>query len=136
MSAEMQSQDSQEPDRSHGPGKTPKTGSDRSHGPGKTPEAGGITRRTALGGIGLLGVGAAGLDRLLGGAGPDGVPAQRVVPFYGRHQAGIITPQQAQLNFAAFDLRTRSLARLRELLIRWTRCLPPGGRMSRWPRAR
>jgi deferrochelatase/peroxidase EfeB len=43
-----------------------------------------------------------------------------VVPFHGAHQAGIVTHQQHQLRFAAFDLKTDSAAELRELLRSWS----------------
>jgi len=43
-----------------------------------------------------------------------------VVPFYGTHQAGIATPAQNYLQFAAFDVETDSVADLRQLLKDWT----------------
>jgi deferrochelatase/peroxidase EfeB len=43
------------------------------------------------------------------------------VPFYGEHQAGIDTPMQDRLHFAAFDLLTEDRAELRELMREWTR---------------
>ncbi|BBL78631.1 hypothetical protein RxyAA322_04850 [Rubrobacter xylanophilus] len=49
----------------------------------------------------------------------DGARDQRV-PFYGVHQAGIATPQQEHLHFAAFDLTTKSLEDVRELMRAWT----------------
>jgi deferrochelatase/peroxidase EfeB len=49
------------------------------------------------------------------------VPAARgVVPFYGSHQAGIATPTQNYLQFAAFDVLGDSLASLRKLLRIWS----------------
>ena len=42
------------------------------------------------------------------------------VPFYGEHQAGIATPVQDRLHFAAFDLETESRAELRELMEAWS----------------
>jgi deferrochelatase/peroxidase EfeB len=42
------------------------------------------------------------------------------VPFYGEHQAGIATPAQDRLHFAAFDLLTEDPAELRELMREWT----------------
>jgi deferrochelatase/peroxidase EfeB len=42
------------------------------------------------------------------------------VPFYGTHQAGIATPAQNYLQFAAFDVETDSVAELRKLLQAWT----------------
>jgi deferrochelatase/peroxidase EfeB len=41
------------------------------------------------------------------------------VPFYGPHQAGIATPAQDRLAFAAFDLTSHRLADVRSLLGSW-----------------
>jgi deferrochelatase/peroxidase EfeB len=41
-------------------------------------------------------------------------------PFRGEHQAGIVTPAQDRLHFAAFDVTTRSRAQLIALLQVWT----------------
>ncbi|MEV0622418.1 iron uptake transporter deferrochelatase/peroxidase subunit [Nonomuraea sp. NPDC050404] len=41
-------------------------------------------------------------------------------PFYGEHQAGIITPAQDRLHFVAFDVTTSERAELVELLQEWT----------------
>ncbi len=41
-------------------------------------------------------------------------------PFFGRHQAGIVTPQQAHLVFASFDLATGDASRLAKLFRIWT----------------
>src|SRR3954453_19615511 len=61
------------------------------------------------------------------GAGQDGDDAgapdaeRHVVPFHGEHQAGIATPAQDSLTFAAFDVEPGVTARdLRELLKQWT----------------
>jgi deferrochelatase/peroxidase EfeB len=43
-----------------------------------------------------------------------------VVPFDGAHQAGIVTPAQDRLAFAAFDLTTTKRSDLVELLRTWT----------------
>lgn len=42
------------------------------------------------------------------------------VPFFGRNQAGIATPQQDHLCFAAFDLTTDEVAEVRDLLREWS----------------
>nr|BFE82824.1 hypothetical protein GCM10020093_054250 [Planobispora longispora] len=42
------------------------------------------------------------------------------VPFYGGHQAGIVTPAQDRLHFAAFDVTTDEKAELVDLLQEWT----------------
>ena len=44
-----------------------------------------------------------------------------VHPFHGAHQAGIVTPAQDRLHFAAFDVTTGSRAQLVALLTAWTR---------------
>jgi deferrochelatase/peroxidase EfeB len=41
-------------------------------------------------------------------------------PFRGTHQAGIVTPAQERLHFAAFDVTTRSRGQLIALLKAWT----------------
>ena len=77
-----------------------------------------LTRRGALRGAAAVGIGA-GLGRLAAPA--DAADAlARTVPFHGAHQAGIVTPQQDQLAFAAFDVASPSRAALRDLLQRWT----------------
>ena len=86
-----------------------------------------LTRRGLLG---LAGAGAAGLA--LGGA--AGVAATAAVlgaastadpgthyPFFGAHQAGIVTPAQDRLHFAAFDMSpSATRADLISLLADWT----------------
>jgi deferrochelatase/peroxidase EfeB len=42
------------------------------------------------------------------------------VPFYGEHQAGIVTPAQDRLHFVSFDVTTTKKAELVELLQEWT----------------
>ena len=44
----------------------------------------------------------------------------REVPFHGRHQAGIVTPAQDRLHFAAFDVTASSRDDLVALLRAWT----------------
>lgn len=87
-------------------------------------EGGRFTRRNALIGAGLVGVGA-GLDRLVDRAGSDPVGGRidrshRSAPFYGGHQGGIATPAQEFLAFAAFDITSDSIDDLREILKEWT----------------
>ncbi|KAA9166154.1 deferrochelatase/peroxidase EfeB [Amycolatopsis acidicola] len=85
----------------------------------------GVTRRKLFGltgaGIALAGAGAAagvGADRLVAGATEPA--AMSAVDFHGEHQAGIVTPTQANLHFAALDVTTTEVAALRELLRTWT----------------
>jgi deferrochelatase/peroxidase EfeB len=83
-----------------------------------------ITRRRLLAsaGVGAAGIGLAGASGYLIGnetaaASTDGTGS---VPFYGAHQAGIDTPAQDRLHFAAFDLVDSSPAALRELMQDWS----------------
>lgn len=85
--------------------------------------------------------GASGLGLLLGGGGVGGILAARkaagqpgqavsspqlagadIIPFYGNHQAGIITPAQNFLCFASFDLTTTKLSEVKNC---WRPGLPP-----------
>jgi len=107
------------------------------------PPRDGISRRGLLG---LLGAGAAGLAvgagagagiAIAAGAAATGASGDRATtsyPFHGEHQAGILTPVQDRLHFAAFDLAAGATrADLVELLQDWsaaaaamTRGLPIG----------
>ena len=94
----------------------------------------GAAAATAAAGLptGLLGAAGAGLAGLAAGRPVDlrsgarsraGRRAQRgnaYLPFYGVHQAGIVTPVQDRLHFAAFDVTTDSRDELVELLQDWT----------------
>ncbi|HEU5005957.1 MAG TPA: iron uptake transporter deferrochelatase/peroxidase subunit [Jatrophihabitantaceae bacterium] len=83
-----------------------------------------VNRRAFLGGA----LGAAGLAAA-GGAGfgiaradddtGSGASAASAVPFYGTHQAGIATPAQDRLAFAAFDVTNPDPAALQSLLATW-----------------
>lgn len=84
-----------------------------------------LTRRGALGLAGAVGaaaaVGAGGVAVSSTRGRPAAAsPPTDVVPFYGEHQAGIVTPAQDRLHFAAFDVTTTSRAELRALLREWT----------------
>ncbi len=79
-----------------------------------------VSRRGALR---LLGGGAAavGAGYALHGAAAQAAPTTAdAVPFHGPHQAGITTPVQGHLHFAAFDVTTRDRAALVRLLRTWT----------------
>lgn len=101
-----------------------------------------FTRRrllAATGGtaVGIAGAGAVGYaDALAGSHG-------RTVPFLGPHQAGVTTPPQERLMFAAFDLAVATAADLRDLLQMWSHAAalmtagrpvgPPAGRLDAAP---
>jgi len=57
-------------------------------------------------------------------AGPDAAAAAvgdgGTVPFHGAHQAGIATPEQARMVFAAYDVTAADRAGLQALLASWT----------------
>lgn len=81
-----------------------------------------ITRRAVLGAIGALSaVAGAGLASQVARAGEDDAGgAGDVVPFHGRHQAGIATPSQERLEIAAFDVTTEDVRELRTLMRKWS----------------
>jgi deferrochelatase/peroxidase EfeB len=79
-------------------------------------------RLLASAGLGAAGVGLGAGGYLVGhdAASADAAGTDGTVPFYGEHQAGIATPVQDRLHFAAFDLETESKAELRELMEAWS----------------
>jgi len=90
-------------------------------------------RRSAVSRRGLLGAAGVGLAGLAAGAAGGfalgseqsaptqaPLPGLRTYPFYGQHQAGILTPMQDRLHFAAFDVITQSREELVQLLKDWT----------------
>lgn len=100
----------------------------------------GFNRRTflALGGVSAVGAAAAACsrDESHGASGDiDGaVNDELIIDFAGEHQAGIISPMQNSLHFAAFDMDEKaSRDDLIDLLQRWTdaaRRLTLGGEVS------
>ncbi|MEU2284058.1 iron uptake transporter deferrochelatase/peroxidase subunit [Streptomyces sp. NPDC013178] len=85
------------------------------------------TRRALIGwgGAGLaLGAAAAGgavaMARTGNDVDPAGAEAGAAVAFHGTHQAGIATPVQDRLHFAAFDVTTTDRAAFVQLLKDWT----------------
>lgn len=89
-----------------------------------------ISRRDALklagaGSIGLL-LGAGGMKGLAVGSGllekasASSATAKSAIPFYGQHQAGIITPMQEFICMGAFDLTSTDLSEVRKLFKNWT----------------
>lgn len=84
-----------------------------------------VSRRTALtaAGVGIAGVaGAVAVGSAMMNDSPDPAAASpgAPVPFYGPHQAGIVTPAQDRLHFVAFDVITKDRARLVEMLREWS----------------
>ncbi|WP_375430882.1 iron uptake transporter deferrochelatase/peroxidase subunit [uncultured Friedmanniella sp.] len=88
----------------------------------------GVSRRGLLG---AAGAGAAGVGAGLAGGfglashGPSSTaaaaaPGSAAYPFYGEHQAGIVTPAQDRLHFAAFDMVSDDRADLVTLMQDWT----------------
>jgi deferrochelatase/peroxidase EfeB len=87
-----------------------------------------LLRMAGVGGAGLL-LGATGMGGLLSAqerssAKPASktakVDSDQIVSFYGTHQAGITTPPQDFIVFAAFDLTAGSLDEVRKLFQTWT----------------
>jgi deferrochelatase/peroxidase EfeB len=88
------------------------------------PRGGALSRRRLLGYAGAgAAVGAAGFAGGIGTArATDGEAGPGVdrYPFHDEHQAGIVTPAQDRLHFAAFDVTATSRAELVMLLRTWT----------------
>jgi deferrochelatase/peroxidase EfeB len=81
-----------------------------------------VSRRSLLGG-GVAAAGVAGafaLGRASDAAAADPAPQPTSYAFRGAHQAGIVTPAQDRLHFAAFDVTTDDRDELVELLRAWT----------------
>ncbi|GAB3403100.1 Dyp-type peroxidase [Flindersiella endophytica] len=76
---------------------------------------GGAAVGAAAGGL----IGAASADDHVVTAAPP--PKSDIVPFWGKHQAGIATPVQERLVFASFDVVTSDRASLVSMLKEWTR---------------
>jgi deferrochelatase/peroxidase EfeB len=91
----------------------------------KGAEGGGLSRRglLALAGAAAGGLAVGGASGAAVGAAATTTPAGTATtyPFFGDHQAGITTPAQDRLHFAAFDVsRTTNRVDLIELLQDWT----------------
>jgi deferrochelatase/peroxidase EfeB len=90
-----------------------------------------VRRRAHLTRRGLLGAAAGGVGAVLAGGAGYGIaeagfssgsakqPPGDVIAFYGTHQAGIATPAQDRLAFAAFDVATSSVEDLKGMLGSW-----------------
>ncbi|GAA2133919.1 iron uptake transporter deferrochelatase/peroxidase subunit [Kitasatospora kazusensis] len=86
----------------------------------------GFSRRAVLGGAGA-GLAAGATAGVLGGraaatpaASAPPALGRTAVPFHGTHQAGILQPQQARVQLAAFDLTGGDRSALRQLMKRWS----------------
>jgi deferrochelatase/peroxidase EfeB len=83
-----------------------------------------LSRRRLLqsAGVGAAGIGLGGAGYALGhdSATAEAAEASGAIAFDGAHQAGIATPVQDRLHFAAFDLETESRTELRELMEAWS----------------
>ncbi len=80
-----------------------------------------IGRRGLIGAASGL-MAAAGSGFAAKAATPDApaVPAGGIEPFWGTHQAGIVTPAQSRTYVAAFDLIANGRAQVADMLRRWT----------------
>jgi deferrochelatase/peroxidase EfeB len=81
-----------------------------------------LTRRRLLtsAGVGAAGIGLGAGGYLVGRDTAEAADGTGSVPFYGEHQAGIDTPAQDRLHFAAFDLVDGSRTDLQEMLREWS----------------
>jgi deferrochelatase/peroxidase EfeB len=88
-----------------------------------------ISRRRFLGEAGTVGAGLAAGGALAACAGPastaagpppDAAISAQVVPFFAARQAGIVTPVQERMVFAAFDVLQAGRAPLQAMLDQWT----------------
>jgi deferrochelatase/peroxidase EfeB len=81
----------------------------------------GLLGLAAAGGIGAVAGLAAGAAIVTAPDATGGTPASARYPFFGEHQAGITTPAQDRLHFAAFDLASDATRDdLASLLADWT----------------
>jgi deferrochelatase/peroxidase EfeB len=78
-----------------------------------------VTRRALLGTAAAGGVAGAAGGFAIGQADAND-DSDQTVEFHGAHQAGITTPSQDRLHFAAFDLTTKDPKELVDLLRTWT----------------
>lgn len=74
----------------------------------------------AAAGAVAAGVGVAALTDALDNDSAAATNASDAIPFYGAHQAGIVTPAQDRLHFVSFDVIASKRAELINLLQEWT----------------
>ncbi|MFD8705541.1 iron uptake transporter deferrochelatase/peroxidase subunit [Kitasatospora sp. NPDC059648] len=95
-----------------------------------TPDRSPVSRRAVIGWAGAgVALGAAAVGSVAAAVRQDDAPAPAAnavvggeVPFYGEHQAGISTPVQDRLHFAAFDVSEKATREsLVKLLKEWTK---------------
>ncbi len=81
-----------------------------------------ITRRRLLAsaGVGAVGIGLGAGGYAIGRDSAEAGDGTGTVAFHGEHQAGIDTPVQDRLHFAAFDLVSERRPELRELMREWS----------------
>jgi deferrochelatase/peroxidase EfeB len=90
--------------------------------PRDDPRRGELRRRTFLAGAGGLGLalGAGGARLEAAAAASPAEPSAGIVAFHGDRQAGIATPPQDHLTFAAFDLVATRRSEVADLMQTWT----------------
>lgn len=79
-----------------------------------------VSAATVTGAAAVGGIAGFGLGRATAASDAGVVDRDAVVSFDGAHQAGIVTPAQDRMAFAAFDLTTTSRAEVAALLAVWT----------------
>jgi deferrochelatase/peroxidase EfeB len=77
-----------------------------------------VLKLTGIGGLGLM-LGSGG-TWIASKSWRKKEPSSHTIPFYGKHQAGIITPAQDFVCFAALDVVSSRLADVRNLFREWT----------------
>ena len=84
-------------------------------------KAGGLAAAAGAG-LGAAGLAHAALDKVStpGAAASSAHALPKAEPFFGEHQAGIVTPQQGHTYFATFDLTTNDRSEVIALLKAWT----------------
>jgi deferrochelatase/peroxidase EfeB len=89
---------------------------------GRADRDGAISRRQLLTGTGAVGTGMVAASVLWGSvdSAAGASTGSATIPFYGPHQAGIVTPAQPHLVFAAYDLTASDRSVLATLLATWT----------------